>query len=63
MVVSNTHEYDCIKFSALNIQRLKFYEAKTSKKREIPNIFKVLYLNQKSLNLFEILIEYACNYY
>ena len=62
MVVSNTHEYDCIKFSAPNIQRLKFYEAKTSKKREIPNIFKVLYISQKLLNLFENFNEYGRSY-
>ena len=56
MVFSNTHEDDCIKFSALKVHRLKFYDAKTHKKREISNIFKVLNTSQKLINLFEIFI-------
>ena len=50
---------NCIKFSAPNIQRLKFYEGKTYKKREMSNIFKVLYLAQNWLDVFEICIKYT----
>ena len=42
LVILMSYEYYCNKFSVLYIQRLKFYEAKTHKKREISNIFKVL---------------------
>jgi hypothetical protein len=61
IVIRNTYEYYCIKFSVLYIQRLKLYEAKTHKKREISNIFKVLYLAQNWLNVFEIFNEYTCD--